>query len=161
MDGLQTLKPQVQKCFQQGVIPANGIKDNSSSLGGINVEVRMVISEDNAENEMDKWMVENLKFSVKEPVLGYELFRFLVAATYLNGSFFMIVIFVLQIEAIVTKDEVEHLAFLCKSEVESMGRIAAGVLRLLKLEKTIGQAAIDQLSNLGMVDLITFLSILF
>lgn len=73
----------------------------------------------------------------------------------------MMVIFVLQIEAIVTKDEVEHLAFLCKSEVESMGRIAAGVLRLLKLEKTIGQSAIDQLGNLGMVDLITFLSILF
>lgn len=85
----------------------------------------------------------------------------LVAATYLNGSFCMMVIFVLQIEAIVTKDEVEHLAFLCKSEVESMGRIAAGVLRLLKLEKTIGQSAIDQLGNLGMVDLITFLSILF
>lgn len=120
VDGLQTLKPQVQNCFQQGVVPANGIKENAGSSGGINVEVRMVISEDNAESEMDKWMVENLKFSVKEPI-----------------------------EAIVTKDEVEHLAFLCKSEVESMGRIAAGVLRLLKLEKTIGQAAIDQLSNLG------------
>ncbi|KAK9209565.1 hypothetical protein WN944_001932 [Citrus x changshan-huyou] len=120
VDGLQTLKPQVQKDLQPGVLPANGIKESAGSSGGINVEVRMVISEDNAENEMDKWMVENLKFSVKEPI-----------------------------EAIVTKDEVEHLAFLCKSEVESMGRIAAGVLRLLKLEKTIGQAAIDQLGNLG------------
>ncbi|KAH9803349.1 Chorein N domain-containing protein [Citrus sinensis] len=120
VDGLQTLKPQVQKDLQPGVLPANGIKESAGSSGGINVEIRMVISEDNAENEMDKWMVENLKFSVKEPI-----------------------------EAIVTKDEVEHLAFLCKSEVESMGRIAAGVLRLLKLEKTIGQSAIDQLGNLG------------
>lgn len=76
MDGLQTLKPQVQKDLQPGVLPANGIKESAGSSGGINVEVRMVISEDNAENEMDKWMVENLKFSVKEPVLGYELSRF-------------------------------------------------------------------------------------
>lgn len=49
-----------------------------------------------------------------------------------------------------TKDELQHLAFLCKSEVDSMGRITAGVLRLLKLEGSVGQAAIDQLSNLGM-----------
>lgn len=49
-----------------------------------------------------------------------------------------------------TKDELQHLAFLCKSEVDSMGRIAAGVLRVLKLEGSIGEAAINQLSNLGM-----------
>lgn len=59
--------------------------------------------------------------------------------------------FILQIEAIVTKDELQHLAFLCKSEVDSMGRITAGILRVLKLEGSIGQAAIDQLSNLGML----------
>jgi hypothetical protein len=51
----------------------------------------------------------------------------------------------------VTKDELQHLALLCKSEVDAMGRIAAGVLKLLKLEGSIGQAAIDQLSNLGTV----------
>lgn len=38
---------------------------------------------------------------------------------------------------------------MCKSEVESMGRIAAGILRVLKLEGSIGPAAINQLSNLG------------
>ena len=48
-----------------------------------------------------------------------------------------------------TKDELQHLAFLCKSEVDSMGRITAGIIRLLKLEGSIGQAAMDQLSNLG------------
>jgi hypothetical protein len=60
----------------------------------------------------------------------------------------------LQIEAIVTKDELQHIAFLCKSEVDSMGRITAGILRLLKLEGSIGQAAIDQLSNLGMLKIL-------
>lgn len=56
-----------------------------------------------------------------------------------------------QIEAVVTKDELQHLVFLCKSEGDSMGRITAGILRLLKLEETIGQAAMDQLTNLGML----------
>lgn len=56
---------------------------------------------------------------------------------------------ILQIEAVVTKDELQHLTFLCKSEVDSFGRVAAGVLRLLKLEGSIGQGAINQLSNLG------------
>lgn len=48
-----------------------------------------------------------------------------------------------------TKDELQYLAFLCQSEIDSMGRIAAGILRVLKLEGSIGQAAISQLSNLG------------
>lgn len=59
-------------------------------------------------------------------------------------------VFVMQIEAVATKVELEHLAFLCRSEVDSMGRIAAGILRLLKLDKSLGEAAIYQLSNLGM-----------
>lgn len=50
-----------------------------------------------------------------------------------------------------TKDELQYLAVLCKSEVDSMGRIAAGILRVLKLERSVGQAAIDQLSNLGIL----------
>ncbi|XP_044473218.1 uncharacterized protein LOC123201719 [Mangifera indica] len=120
VEGLQTLKPQVQKGLPEHVLPANGIKESAKTCGGINVEARLIILEDSAENEMVSWMVENLKFSVKEPI-----------------------------EAVVTKDELQHLALLCKSEVDSMGRITAGVLRLLKLEKSIGQAAINQLSNLG------------
>lgn len=48
-----------------------------------------------------------------------------------------------------TKAELKYLAFLCKSEVDSMGRIAAGILRVLKLENKIGAGAISQLSNLG------------
>lgn len=48
-----------------------------------------------------------------------------------------------------TKDELHYLVLLLKSEVESMGRIAAGVLRVLKLEGSVGPEAINQLSNLG------------
>lgn len=47
------------------------------------------------------------------------------------------------------KDELQYLALLCKSEFDSLGRIAAGVLRILKLDGSLGSAAISQLSNLG------------
>lgn len=54
--------------------------------------------------------------------------------------------------AVVKKDELQHLALLCKSEVDSLGRIAAGVLRILKLEGSLGSAAISQLNNLGNIN---------
>ncbi|XP_030932287.1 uncharacterized protein LOC115958064 [Quercus lobata] len=120
VEGLQTLKPQAHKSIHASILPANGIKENAETSGGINLELRMVIAEDPIYDEPAKWVVENLKFSVEQPI-----------------------------EAIVTKDELQHFAFLCKSEVDSMGRITAGILRVLKLEGSIGQAAIDQLSNLG------------
>ncbi|XP_010267791.1 PREDICTED: uncharacterized protein LOC104604912 isoform X2 [Nelumbo nucifera] len=113
VEGLQALKP------QDGA-SSRGIKGADGYSGGVNLEVQMVISEDNEENEMAKWAVENMKFSVKQPI-----------------------------EAVATKRELQHLALLCKSELDSMGRIAAGVLHLLKLESSVGQAAIDQLRNLG------------
>ncbi|KAL5548246.1 hypothetical protein UlMin_003477 [Ulmus minor] len=119
IEGLQTLKPHAQKGTHSAVSPANGIKEPVGTHGGINLEARIVATETNVD-EMVKWIVENVKFSVKEPI-----------------------------EATVTKDELQHLAFLCKSEVDSMGRITAGVLRLLKLEGSVGQGTIDQLSNLG------------
>jgi len=55
-----------------------------------------------------------------------------------------------QIEAVATKEELEHLALLCRSEADAMGRITAGILRLLKLDKSLGQGTIEQLRNLGM-----------
>lgn len=116
VEGLETFKPQAQRSPS----PANGFKESFEILGGINLEVHMLISEDNVENETVNWVVENMKFSVKQPI-----------------------------EAIVTKDELQHLAFLCKSEVNSMGRMAAGVLQLLKLENSLGKDAIYKLSNLG------------
>jgi len=59
--------------------------------------------------------------------------------------------FTIQIEAVVTKEEVQHLTFLCKSEIDSVGRITAGILRLFKLESSVGQYVIDRLGNLGML----------
>lgn len=130
VDGLKVLKPHARNGILLSGVSSRGINQGSSypcttkgiveNCGGVNIELRMVILEDEESMEMVKWVVENLKFSVKQPI-----------------------------EAVATKGELEHLAFLCRSEVDSMGRITAGILRVLKLDRSIGQAAIDQLSNLG------------
>ncbi|KAK2984790.1 hypothetical protein RJ640_004615, partial [Escallonia rubra] len=121
VQGLKTLKPQAGKGILHDSVPANGPQKISEMYGGINFEFDIVVSEeDDVDDTLAKWVVESLKFSVKQPI-----------------------------EAVVTKEELQHLVVLCKTEVDSMGRIAAGVLRVLKLEGSIGQAAIDQLSNLG------------
>ncbi|KAF9588778.1 hypothetical protein IFM89_015505 [Coptis chinensis] len=120
IEGLQVLKPQSKKDIHQTGTHLTGIKSNTMNSGGVDLEVRMVVSDGSDSVVMPDWVVENLKFSVKQPI-----------------------------EAVATKEELQHLTVLCKSEVESMGRIAAGILRVLKLDTSIGQAAIDQLSNLG------------
>lgn len=121
VEGLQTLKPQVQTSIYAVEFPVNAIGEaDMKKFGGVNVELDMVVSEGDFDDGTGNWMVENLKLSIEQPI-----------------------------EAVVTKNELQHLAVLCKSEVDSFGRVAAGVLRLLKLEGSIGQAAINQLSNLG------------
>ena len=50
-------------------MPANGIKEVVETSGGVNLEVCMVASEENIDDEMANWAVENLKFSVKQPVM--------------------------------------------------------------------------------------------
>ncbi|KAK4795015.1 hypothetical protein SAY86_013009 [Trapa natans] len=119
IEGLQAVKPRAQKDLLTKSY-TNGMKETVQPSGGVNVEARMVIREENGKDEMAEWMVDNLKFSTKKPI-----------------------------EAIVTKEEVQHLMHLCKSEADSMGQIVAGVICLLKLESSIGHAAIDQLRNLG------------
>jgi hypothetical protein len=57
---------------------------------------------------------------------------------------------VMQTGAVLTKEEQEYLSTLCRSEADSLGRIAAAVLLLLELDGSLGQAAIDQLASLGM-----------
>ncbi|GAA0141357.1 hypothetical protein LIER_02516 [Lithospermum erythrorhizon] len=118
--GLQILKPLAGKSFKSDGMLENGLTKRVESHSGVNFDVDIVTSEDDMGDEMPNWVVENMKFSVKEPI-----------------------------EAVVTKDELEYLTILCKSEVDSMGRITAGVLRLLKLESSIGPQGISQLSNLG------------
>ncbi|XP_074380204.1 uncharacterized protein LOC141721273 isoform X2 [Apium graveolens] len=119
-EGIKILKPQPWKHIQQNGEPAKGFKQTSEAYGGINFEFDMVICEDDVDDAMTKWVIENVKFSVKQPF-----------------------------EAVVTKDELQNLTLLCKSEVDSMGRITVGILRVLKLEGSVGQAAITQLNNLG------------
>ncbi|XP_027063939.2 uncharacterized protein [Coffea arabica] len=115
VQGLQILKP----LSQMGSLE-NGVGNKQIvETCGVNTEVDIVISQDDDDGGA-QWVVNNLKFSVKQPI-----------------------------EAVVTKDEFHYLALLFKSEVESMGRIAAGILRVLKLEGSVGPAAISQLSNLG------------
>jgi hypothetical protein len=58
--------------------------------------------------------------------------------------------FYMQIEAVAKKEELEHLAMICRSEADAMGRITAGILRVLKLDKSLGHGTIEQLKNLGM-----------
>ncbi|XP_028807726.1 uncharacterized protein LOC114762416 isoform X3 [Neltuma alba] len=120
IQGLEIFKPHARKDVPSSMLIANGIKQPTDTVGGAGLEVRLVLCEDYVDDEMTNWKVENVKFSVQQPI-----------------------------EVTVTKDEIQHLAFLCKSEIDSMGRITAGILRLLKLEGSVGQSAMDQLSNLG------------
>ncbi|AEE76416.1 unnamed protein product [Arabidopsis thaliana] len=122
VEGLQTVKPQMQKGTDScNGLSTNGVHENGQMHGGVNIEANIVASEDKSvHDDLLNWVAESLKFSVKQPV-----------------------------EAVVTKDELQHLTFLCKSEIDAMGRIVAGVLRVLKLEESIGQATLNQLSNLG------------
>ncbi|KAJ0974760.1 hypothetical protein J5N97_016725 [Dioscorea zingiberensis] len=126
IEGLQALKPRSRSGASHPNMRENYRVDKHAMTGettdageGVDVEACLVISDDEIPEETS-WVVENIRFIVKQPI-----------------------------EAVVTKDELEHLVVLCKSEVDSMGRIAAGVLRLLKLEESIGLATLDQLSNLG------------
>ncbi|KAF7833878.1 amino-terminal region of chorein, A TM vesicle-mediated sorter [Senna tora] len=120
VQGLEIFKPHILKDIPSSTLFANGVEESTDTVRGAGLEVRLVLCEDNIDDEIPNWKVENLKFCFKHPV-----------------------------EVVVTKDECQHLAFVCKSEIDSMGRMTAGVLRLLKLEGSVGQSAIDQLSNLG------------
>ncbi|VFR01283.1 unnamed protein product [Cuscuta campestris] len=120
VEGLQILKPQIHKAAKQGALVDRELKQASETYAGVNFQVDLVSSEEKIDDRMAKWVVENVKFSVKEPI-----------------------------EAVVTKDELQYLTFLCHSEINSMGRITAGILRVLKLDGSVGQEAMSQLSNLG------------
>ncbi|KAL6651988.1 hypothetical protein ACP70R_010913 [Stipagrostis hirtigluma subsp. patula] len=124
IEGLQAIKPRLRDQLSGKGTSNNHQRgsciNNASSVGdqGVDVEATMVIGEDEIEGA--KWTMDNVKFSVKEPI-----------------------------EAVATKDELEHLAMLCRSEADAMGRITAGILRLLKLDKSLGHGTIEQLRNLG------------
>ncbi|KAL5671585.1 hypothetical protein ACJX0J_015891, partial [Zea mays] len=124
IEGLQAIKPRLRdQCTQKG--PSNNHEmgkdfNSSSSVGDHGVDVEVTMVIGEDEIEGAKWTMDNVKFSVKE-----------------------------RIEAIATKEELEHLVMLCRSEADAMGRITAGILCLLKLDKSLGQGTIEQLRNLG------------
>lgn len=147
VEGLQILKPETgmyntqldpstnseEGCFsshlaldslgkRNGLMEDHGWKLKSAVArnSGFNLEVRMVISENDIDTGMGEWVVHSIRGSVKEPV---------------------------DIEA--TKEELDYLVLLSKSEIESLSRITAGMLQVLQLQGSLGQATIDQLSNIG------------
>ncbi|CAI9088507.1 OLC1v1022843C1 [Oldenlandia corymbosa var. corymbosa] len=119
LEGFEILKPLVNEGILENGAVERRRKQNIETCG-VNAEVDIGAPKDDVDGGGANWIVNNLKFSVKQPI-----------------------------EAVVTKDELHYLVRLLKTEVESMGRIAAGLLRVLKLEGSIGPAAINQLSNLG------------
>ncbi|KAI3688558.1 hypothetical protein L2E82_46208 [Cichorium intybus] len=133
IEGLKTLKPQ-----QKGNALTKGSVERHN---GVDLEIDVVPSEDEGGNIT--WAVENLKFSAKQPVNTSYL---LLLQINRNPN---LMISIVQIEVIIRKEELQNVAQICKLEMDSMGRIAAGILRLLKLDGSVGQAALDQLSHLG------------
>lgn len=69
VQGLQILKPHLQKGIPSSMLIANGGKESTNAVGGIGVEVRLILGGENVDDEMANWEVENLKFSVKQPVI--------------------------------------------------------------------------------------------
>ncbi|XLR14556.1 hypothetical protein S83_042494 [Arachis hypogaea] len=90
IQGMQIMKPQRPKEIH--LSKSNGAKKVISTATGICLQLGLVSREDNVEVEMANWEVENLTFTVKQPI-----------------------------EVVLTSDEAQHLPFLCKSEVDFMG----------------------------------------
>jgi hypothetical protein len=70
VQGLQILKPTTQKDAPSSILAANGVKKLTDAVGGIGLEVHLILHEDNVNDEMTNWEVENLNFSIKQPVMG-------------------------------------------------------------------------------------------
>ncbi|XP_024976311.1 uncharacterized protein LOC112514213 [Cynara cardunculus var. scolymus] len=100
--------------------PSKGVTQTVEPHEGVDLEVEIVPSEDNGVNGTITWGVEDLKITSKQPI-----------------------------DVVIRKDELQHVARLCKLEIDSMGRIAVGILRFFKLDGPVAQPALDQLSHLG------------
>ena len=69
VEGLQILKPHAQNYNNPAALHVNGIKESA----GVNLEVRLVTMDDSVDHEME-WVVENVKFSVEQPVMGFSIY---------------------------------------------------------------------------------------
>ncbi|KAJ4792235.1 amino-terminal region of chorein [Rhynchospora pubera] len=120
VEGLQAIKPcHKSKIIQENTIYGKEVDAGPEGVEGVDIEANVINSPDLTDDSA-RWTVENIKFSVKQPI-----------------------------EAVASKEEIEHLVELCRAEADSMGRITAAILKLLKLDKSLGQATLDQLSSLG------------
>ncbi|XP_024515428.1 uncharacterized protein LOC112340731 [Selaginella moellendorffii] len=125
LEGLQALKPRRAVSFQpldNGGLSSVDISRRSGN-DGLALEVRLVAREGgdgDAEIGIGEWIVDSVRAAVREPI-----------------------------EMDATKDELEFLVEIAKAEAEAASRITVGLLRLLQLQGSLGQAAIVQLSSLG------------
>lgn len=81
LEGLQILKPMAHQGMllngvsQKGILQ-NGFPDSENQIvvdhGGVDLAVDIVTSEEDADDETDDWVVENLKFSVTKPVREFQ-----------------------------------------------------------------------------------------
>jgi len=69
VQGLQILKPRFQKNIPSSLVIGNGVKEFTDAVGGVGLEVRLILSEEDVDDETTNWEVENLKFSVQHPVM--------------------------------------------------------------------------------------------
>ncbi|EPS59717.1 hypothetical protein M569_15088, partial [Genlisea aurea] len=123
MENLQILKPMAELSNSTPDDETAGSHSQTfEKRPGVNVAADIIVISEGGvgDDAATNWAVENIKFSVNEPI-----------------------------EAVVKRDELQQLCLLAKSEIDSAGRIAAGILRILKLEGSLGPTAITQLSNLG------------
>lgn len=89
---------------------------------GLDVEVLFGLKEDEEGSDMHtgQWAIKHVKSGIKKPV---------------------------EVEA--TKEEIEYLIETVRMEIEAASRVAAGLMQLLELRGSIGEATIKQLSSIG------------
>lgn len=140
IEGLEIMKPQFSGNITGQSLKDSSFVDSTGSKGfrtgqsvlsldrsershsGLDVEVLFGLREDeeDADMGMGQWSIKSVKAGTKKPV-----------------------------EAQATKEEVKYLIETFKLEIEAASRIAAGLMQLLQLQGSIGQAAIQQLSSIG------------
>ena len=72
------MKPHTPKDIPSSKLTANGVKEFTDTVGGICLQVDLILCEDNVDDEMANWEVENLKFSLKQPVMGISYLKYVV-----------------------------------------------------------------------------------
>lgn len=70
VQGLQILKPNTPKAVPSSKLTANGVNELTDAVAGVDLEADLILCEDNVDDEMKNWEVGNLKFSIKQPVIG-------------------------------------------------------------------------------------------